>query len=285
MVKLALFRLLLWMLPRVPRRFGLRLFAALGSVAAVIAPSRRAVRENMRHVVGPTAGHDLIERLTRQVFANQARNYFDMFYFANRPLSDVAAVTDVSALRDAIRELSGKGAVAVTMHYGNLDVVGQSAGACATNALAVVEHLRPEALFRLVTAIRARTGLEVVPAELAPLAAMRAVRSGRIVVLAADRDITGTGIVTRFFGSPARVPDGYARLAITTRAPILLLHSHRLPDDRFQLHAALMSAPPQSGDRDTAVRGIVDAVLEALEPVLAADPSQWVLFLRLWLGP
>jgi lauroyl/myristoyl acyltransferase len=108
---------------------------------------------------------------------------------------------------------AGKGAILVTAHFGNLDVVSQVFALRNFAVTAAAEHLRPEKLFQYVVSLRASKGIQLVPADqfLRPL--FHTLRQNGIVALAADRNLTGSGTLTRFFGSPALLPDGHVRLA------------------------------------------------------------------------
>lgn len=270
------------LLARVPRSAGLPVAAALGRAAAVVSPRRPAVAANMARVLGAGAtGHE-VDRLVAAVFANQARNYFDLLHFAGRDRQALDGVADVSRCLRALQGLGDSGAVAVTLHYGNLDIVGQVVGQAGVRALAVVERIRPPALFHLVTGIRARTGLELVPVDRAPRLVLRAVRARRVVVLAADRDAGGGVMEVPFFGAPALVPYGYARLALRAGVPLLLVYARRGADQTFTLHAHLHRPSRAGGHRAGAVEALVRHVLCFYEDVIASDPAQWVLFHTPW---
>jgi KDO2-lipid IV(A) lauroyltransferase len=278
----SVYRLLLAVLPHVPRRAGLALFARVGRLYARLAPDRGAVRSNLAHVLGPSDDGRRLARLVPAVYANQARNYFDMFHFAGRPPAELDALVDLSGAMPAVRQLANTGAVAVTMHYGNLDVVAQMVARAGVRVVAVVERLQPPALFDLVCSIRARTGLELIPIDTAPLHMFRALRSAEFLVLAADRNVSGGGVAATFFGREAELPDGYARLALRAAVPLCVVHAHRLAGDRFALAVRPVAVPALTGDVHRDVRAVTGAVLAMFEPVLAEDPSQWVLFRPVW---
>lgn len=276
------FRALLAVAPHVPRGRGLHAAAGLGRLFGRRTAMRAAVRCNIRHVLPADSDSAAVERVVLEVFANQARNYFDMFHFAGRPASELASVTDWTSLRDHLPRLGGRGAIAVTMHYGNLDIVAQAIALGGVHVLAAVERLRPPALFDLVCAVRGRTGVELVPVDQAAPRMLRALRSETLVVLAADRDVTGTSVPADLFGATVWVPDGYARLAVLANVPILVVSSRRRADGTFLLRVERMHSPPRTAHRDAAVGDIVAAVLADFERVLADDPTQWVLFRSLW---
>ena len=114
-----------------------------------------------------------------------------------------------------------------------------------------------QGLFDLVCDVRSRTGLQLVPVDQAPTRMLRALRSGALVVLAADRDATGTGVPATFFGARALVPDGYARLSVLANAPILVVSSNRRTDDTFELRVERLLEPVNTGHRDADAQALV----------------------------
>jgi KDO2-lipid IV(A) lauroyltransferase len=146
----------------------------------------------------------------------------------------------------------------------------------------VVERLRPDALYRLVSQLRSTRGLRLVPADAPTVPVLRGLRDGFAVCLAADRDVTGGGVDTTFFGAPARLPDGYARLARRTGSAVVVALPIRNHDDTITVDALLVETPPPTADVEADIRAIVRAVLAVVEECVAANPGQWVMFQRVW---
>jgi lauroyl/myristoyl acyltransferase len=225
----------------------------------------------------------MLKHLARQVFRSQVRNYFDLFYLRNMSADEVGRLVDVScALKLLSRDSQGRGTVLVAPHLGNLDVTGQMISLLEHDVLAVVERLEPDRLHKLVNSLRSKHGLELVSTEGDPRRLYRALETGRTLILAADRDTTGSGRSYEFFGAPAHLPDGYARIVRRTGSRLGLAHSVRLADDTFAIYGQWLPEVARTRDREADVRAIVDGVASRLEPVIAAHPEQWVMFRALW---
>jgi KDO2-lipid IV(A) lauroyltransferase len=110
----------------------------------------------------------------------------------------------------------------------------------------------------------------------------RALRRNEVVGLAADRDLTESGIVVDFFGAPARLPDGYAQLSLRTGAPIIAGFSQRLPDNAFVAHLEPPLELEDTGDRSRDVRAGVEKVVSIMERYIGAHPEQWVMSVPIW---
>jgi KDO2-lipid IV(A) lauroyltransferase len=114
--------------------------------------------------------------------------------------------------------------------------------------------------------------------------ALRALRRGEVLLLAADIDREGTGVPVSFLGRRVYLPAGPATLAIRTGASLIPGYVRRLPGGR---HEASMLAPialPPAGDAETRVRQLTQGIAEAFEKMIWMDPGQWYAFHRLVLA-
>ncbi len=282
MITYWILRLASALVPKVPRRLALRIAAWLGLVAAHIAPSRHAVRENLRHVLESTEVAADLESLVRSVFRTQAQNYADLMAIPRMSPDGIRQLVDMGEAAEYIREHEdGRGLVVVTAHFGNLDVVAQVIGLRGSNAAAVVEHLEPESLFELVCSLRGFHGLKLMPVGGDPRRLYRTLQDGGILLLAGDRGVSG-GVSRRFFGASTRLPDGYARLVRKTNARIGIAASYRHPDGSFSVRGHLLDEPDPGLGREEFVAELMSRVVGEIEKLIAKDPGQWVVFERIW---
>ena len=284
MLSYAVYRLFGWLAPRLPPWVGYRMFERLGTLFyALDRRSREAVYSNLRHVLGAHAAPETLDALVRRVFQNQAYNYFDLFHL---PALEPQAIEERVILNGwhHLEEAYalGRGVIIVSAHFGNVDVALQILGIRGLRALVVMEHLQPDALYRYVVRLRGRFGAEIIPVDGALKKMFRTLRDGNFVILTADRDVTHSGEVVEFFGAPARLPDGYARISQRTGAPILPAFTVRLPDHRIRSHIEPPFMPPQTGNREADVRAIMQHVVRVMERYICAYPDQWVMFRPIW---
>lgn len=173
----------------------------------------------------------------------------------------------------------GSGAVLALPHSGNWDLAGVWVTQRVGTPVVVAERLRPESLFRRFVRFRERLGFEIIPltgtAE-PPFEQLAArLREGRIVGLLAERDVTGTGLPVTFFGEPARMPAGPARLAIDTGAPLLPVNCWFTPDG-WGFHVG----PPI--DTVGGVEHTTQALADRFATGIAAHPADWHMLQRVW---
>lgn len=280
-----LYRIAWVIVPLLPRRFGYWLFAALGDIIFFVSARREVVRDNLRRVLGRAVSDAELNRLAREVFRNQLRNYFDLFSLRRLKPQGIERLVEIVVLPDIVSGLDdGRGLVVVSPHFGNLDVTMQAVGVLGIEALLVVERLKPEKLFQFIGSLRARNGLKLVPVDGALRRVFRALRENQMVLLAADRDVTDSGVVVDFFRAPACLPDGYARIVRRTGARLAVVFGLRRPDNTFLVCGRLLPPFEPTPDREADVRAIMQQVVTIMERYIAEHPDQWVMFERIWEG-
>ncbi len=283
MVMYYLYRLAGVIVPLFPRRFGYWLFARLGDIVYFLSPARHAVEDNLHHVLGPNAGDAAVKRLAREVFRNQLRNYFDLFSLERLKPAEIKRLVRIERLDELLSGLDdGRGLIVVSGHFGNLDVAMQVVGLLGHEALLVVERLRPEKMFRYICHLRSRNGLRLVPVDQGLRQVFKALRANHIVLLAADRDVSNSGVQVDFFGAPACLPDGYARMARRTGARVAVVFCERRPDNTFLVRGQLLPPFRPTADRHADVQAIMKQVVGAMERYIAEHPDQWMMFQPIW---
>ena len=183
----------------------------------------------------------------------------------------------------------GRGVVAALPHSGNWDLAGlwfvetQARLGRSARITTVVERLRPESLFRRFVAYREGLGFEVLAAGDGPViyrTLVQRLREGGLVCLVADRDLSASGLEVSFFGEPAKLPSGPARLAARTGALLVPAFPSFTPDG----WAVTMGDPipvPGPGSRDDVAKA-TQALADALAALIATAPHDWHMLQRVW---
>jgi lauroyl/myristoyl acyltransferase len=284
MLSYYMYRLSGFVLPLIPPRVGYGLATRLGDVLYRLAKGTRAnIYDNVTHILEGSQKVGDVEAIARGVFHNMAKNCYDLFRVPTLSLADIARLVKVEGWEHVETALSkGKGLIVVSAHFGNIDIVAQVIALREIPVVGPAEHLKPEALYRYVCSLRASKGIRFIPIDGPLLELFRALQRNEIVGLAADRDITESGIVVEFFGAPARLPDGYAQLSLRTGAPIIVAFSQRLPDNTFVAHLEPPLELEVTGDRERDVRTGVERVVTIVERYIGERPEQWVMSVPIW---
>lgn len=273
------------LVPLVPVRLGHWLVDRLADTVAFLRPRERAiVRANIRQVLGNDPGEKELDRMARYTYRCSFKNYFDLFWMAKRPLEQVRAQVETEGWDNVEQAFAlGRGVIIVSLHYGNPELALQIVPLVGRTCWAPAEHVKPEALFQYLCRLRQTKGVRLLPVDGPLTEIMRALRRGEGVGLALDRDATNSGRVVEFFGRPAHLPDGFALLALRTGSPVLLILNRRLSGARYHLQAyPPMLFPTVKQPDDATVEHTMRQVLSLAEREMRRDPSQWVVFRKIW---
>ena len=282
-----IYRFLGALAPYTPPRVGYAISRVLGDFAySASTADRENVHDNLRHVLGAQANPAQIAKVARRVFRNQACNYFDLFRVASLDPEQIEQLVTTHGWERVDRALSdGKGLIIVTAHFGNVDIVAQVFAVRHYTVTVAAEHLQPEKLYQYVVSQRASKGIRLIPADrfLRPL--YRALRNNEIIGLAVDRNLTGTGTLTDFFGAPALLPDGPVRVALRTGATLMPAFGLRQPDGALEIFFEPPLQIEKTGNASHDVHSGMAKVVAVLEEYIARYPEQWVMFQSVWKLP
>jgi KDO2-lipid IV(A) lauroyltransferase len=262
-----------------PARAAYALADRLGLAWYRFAPARRRlVAANLDRVCAatgrPVNGTEL-RRLVRAAFVAHARYYLEVIRLPRHGRRDIdhMLVLDDAAGVEALAKTGG--VIGVSAHFGNFEPGAIWLAARGLRWVAPVERIEPPELFAY---LRSRRGAGSVGGEMVPPPSGRRVlhglRHGEVVAIAADRDLSGSGLVVSFFGNPARVPDGPATLAVLTGAPVVVGTLRRTAPNRFAARTDLVAWTP-TGYRGADVAALTQRITDVLADHIARAPEQW----------
>jgi lauroyl/myristoyl acyltransferase len=268
-----------------PRRVAYGFARRIADIVCLIdRPGRRGVMANLNtiHSHGQiTLSDRALHALAREIFLNFAKYLVDFFHFLHVHDEKIRRLIHFNNCRETLDQLlaQGKGVIIISAHMGNWEL-----GAAALTALDYKIHgialWHPDArLNALYQRQRIARRIQVIPMGRAGRECIRILRRNEIVALVGDRDYTGSRQTVTFFGKPARLPSGPAKLALATGAPILPVFLVRTPDD----HYSYIVDKPIWADKSTdTVETVMAQIAAALERVIRAHSEQWYLFHDLW---
>ena len=284
--------LVFWFIFRVLGWLPLAALYRVGDVGAAIGfrlarSSREAVLDNLRHVT-PDASEGELRQTARAVFRNVAYYYADL---AHLPHMDVQRFFDerltVHGVDERMRPalVSGRGAVMLSAHFGNPELVTQALAILKIPVFAVTERVEPPALSAMLTSIRSSKGLEFRPVGVSSAKRiMQMLRSCGTVALMGDRDIEGPRMKLPFFGVDTWMPTGPVEVGLRTGAAIF--PSFCVRREKFKIDAYLEEEIiiERTDDLQADVRTAMLKYIERLEWWLRKEPDQWAVFERIWDG-
>jgi KDO2-lipid IV(A) lauroyltransferase len=282
---------------RIPPPIGYKLADLIGDLTYhVAARSRRAAISNLRHIMRGASRRE-IEKAARGVFHNVMRNYYDLCRapdMSDQEVEERVQFDHVGWKRVVELHRQKKGVLLVGAHFGSFDMISQVIHQRDIDLLVLIAQVKPAWLSDWITGMRAARGLPMVMVDteeregaegtnkIALLDAMRQLRSGGVLCVIVDRNTEETGAVIPFFGYKTRVATGAAKMALRTRAHVIVGLCRRLPGNRFSVTFGEPIAPKGSASNEEDVKALLTEIFSRLEAHFRLSPEQWVLLQPVW---
>jgi len=283
MWKYCTFKVMGLTLAWLPRRIGYLGAWLAGTLVYILSPGiRAAVAENIKHVLEPGTSEDTINKTVRRVLVNAAKNYFDLIHTPHMTLDDIDRSITIHGwhyIEDTLKE--GKGVMLFTAHLGSFDMTMHLFPAHSVKLTILVEPLEPPLLLRHVTRLRESKGVNILPVYPGvSKVAVKALRQGKGVLVACDRDVQNDGVAVKFFGEETTLPVGVVQLAMRAGAAIIPIFNIRRPDGRYDVFVEqpIEIAPVKK----KASVSDMERVVSIMEKYIRRYPDQWVVLNRIW---
>jgi Kdo2-lipid IVA lauroyltransferase/acyltransferase len=181
---------------------------------------------------------------------------------------------------------AGKGAIFISSHVGNWEVMAASGAVFANiNIMIVTKHLKPEWVHRAVERARARAGVLGTYEPRTLKDALRHLgKNGAVGFVMDQYSGPPVGVRVPVFGVPVGTPAAVAALAKRTGAAVLPVVSYRDDQGKFrvEIRPAMSWESGQEGPREIAVNTARFAA--ELEKDIYAHPEQWLWTHRRFKG-
>ena len=241
------------------------------------------LRSNYKRVV-PSISNSALEALTKEGMRSYLRYWFDTFRLNKWSKSRIIETTFVvreNLLRDPIE--TKKGCIIALPHAGNWDHA--AAYFCSTGIpiTAVVEKLKPEAIFKKFLAYRESIGIEAIShkEKTIPIL-MERLNQGKLVALVADRDMSRNGIEVNFLGGIAKMPAGPAILAIKTGSPLVTAYIRYL-DKGIEITFDETIKLPVTGSEEEQIKIVTQSMADNFAKRIKDSPVDWHMLQRIWV--
>lgn len=253
-------------------------------------PLTRAIQSNMSVVLDTTPEDPTIDRLIHEVLFCSASGTYDFFHaLGSSPEQNSSLVDMPQAIWDALDPASrpGRGLLVVGPHVGVLDMGGIGFAAshhADSHEVQVLSYALPPSGYQLVNDLRSTEGLILTPSSGdAMRQAAERLHNGGIVFTSLDRPPPRgkRAQTTDFFGKPARLWNGFARLATANDALLLIIWVEQTTSGRYRLHVVRQLDPKELDGNDPAA-ALWRATLDEVETIIRAHPEQWLMFFPVW---
>ena len=243
----------------------------------------KRLRSNYKRVI-PNISERELEVLTKDGMRSYLRYWFDTFRLNKWSKSRIIETTFVvreNLLRDPVE--TKEGCIIALPHAGNWDHA--AAYFCSTGIplTAVVEKLKPEAIFKKFLAYRQSIGIEAIShkEKTIPIL-MERLNQGKLIALVADRDMSRNGIEVNFLGGIAKMPAGPAILAIKTGSPLVTAYIRYL-DKGIEITFDETIKLPVAGGEDEQIKIVTQSMADNFAKRIKDSPVDWHMLQRIWV--
>ncbi|MBX7143245.1 MAG: lysophospholipid acyltransferase family protein [Oligoflexia bacterium] len=248
--------------------------AGLGSLAGLIPSRERAVAyAQLNWILPQYRAHHIVA----QVYRNIGRNIAESVNL--QPILDHhESLILCDSWEVATSTLSeGHGAVCLSAHFGNWDLLGAWAVRKGLALNTVGREARNPVLQSLLKRLRSAYGIHTIwrSNRLGLKEIVERLKQGEVVAALVDQDTRVKSMFAPFFDINARTPSALVELAIRHRVPILAALIHREPGGKYRVHIQRLK---QSQD----AVAILSEYNEILATQIRQHPGQWVWFHKRW---
>jgi len=261
------------------RRCGARFGRCIG---AIWFSRRRVAQDNLQRAFPSELTSEQIKTTTRGVFGTMGQTIFEVLRFGITKPEDLLTRVegDDTQLRRAYEQ--GKGAVLVSGHFGNWEMLGAWVRACGYPLDVVVKPMRNPLVDAYYNRCRAHMDVGVIHSQLGTKDILRALQQNRFVAILVDQYAGAEGVDVDFFGRPASTPRGPAALALKFGCPILSGVMEQHPDGRLIAHIDGPVEHTPTGNTDEDIRIVTQELTRRLEAHIRRLPEQWLWTHRRW---
>ena len=243
----------------------------------------KRLRGNYGRVM-PEYSSQKLEELTKLGMRSYLRYWFDTFRLSKWSKNRIISTTQVireNLLRDPIQ--SKQGCIVALPHAGNWDHAAAYFCSTGITLTAVVEKLKPEAIFKKFLAYRQSIGIEAIShkEKTIPILTER-LQAGKLIALVADRDMSRNGIEVNFFGKTSKMPSGPAILAIKTGAPLITAYV-RYTSGGIEIIFDEIIKPTNSGSEEEQIKIITQSMADNFAKRIKENPVDWHMLQRIWV--
>jgi len=243
----------------------------------------KRLRSNYRRVM-PNISERQLDEFTKDGMRSYLRYWFDTFRLNKWSKSRIIETTFVvreNLLRDPIA--TKQGCIIALPHAGNWDHAAAYFCSTGITLTAVVEKLKPEAIFKKFLAYRQSIGIEAIShkEKTIPIL-MERLNQGKLIALVADRDMSRNGIEVNFLGGIAKMPAGPAILALKTGAPLVTAYIRYL-EKGIEITFDETIKLPVAGSEEEQIKIVTQSMADNFAKRIKASPVDWHMLQRIWV--
>lgn len=249
--------------------------------------TRRLALQHIELALGDTYSRQAREQIVRGSLRNMARCFCELAKF-DEIRACLDSYVDVEGWQNVEEVLAGgRGAIAVTGHVGNWELLAAYFGNKGFPVGAIARRMKDPQLNDLIVDFRARNGVETILRE-SPSAGrqiLKVLKGKGMLAMLIDQDTRAPSVSVPFFGQLARTPVAAAVLAVRRDLPAVPVFVRRRPEGGHHLTILPPIYPPSTGNRNRDILQLTASFSNILEDRIRHNPAEWVWWHRRWRRP
>jgi KDO2-lipid IV(A) lauroyltransferase len=232
----------------------------------------------------PASEHRRILRSSCRNLGRVAAEFCHLQRLDVAALSQVVSFADRTAWEHALERAGQRGAVILTAHFGNWELLAYAHGLLGHPVTLVHRAMRNVVFDRAITEVRSTAGTRAIKKRAAAKEALRTLKQRGILAIPADQNqIFSYGVFVDFFGLRACTTPGPARLAMLTGAPLYPVFLVREGESgRHRIEILPEVELITSNDREADIRVNSQHCTAVIEDMIRRYPEQWIWFHKRW---
>jgi len=283
-------------------RFGIGLILALGKIiptsigyplaekiSVLLSAQKKSkmvktVRANQWVISKCSLNSDGLDKQTQETFRQTSRWLFDFYHNLSNYKTILDRVTLSPKLVKFLSDRLGgdEGTIMVAPHLSNFDFGGRALALHGFD-IQVLSYPQPHGGYQWQNKLRKDAGMNVTPMSTESMRAAKArLKNGGGVITGMDRPLDRSNYNPRFFGFPAAVPTSYIRMALQTKAAVMVIACIGLPEENYRVECSDLIYMEPDDDPVKEIEKNAEKVLYEAEKFISAYPSQWAMFYPVW---
>ena len=267
---------------RLPRKLALLIGVYLATVVFLF--SHREKDKACRHLAQSLGiGQPMVDRIARRSFQNIGKNLMEFMQLPRMSSETLHQLVTIEGKEHIDKALDrGRGAIILTAHFGNWELLGASILAHGYTIRGITRELRSKRLDAIVSSYREKVGWQGIDRDRSVREVLRCLNRNELIAILADVDTRTRGIFVDFFGKPAYTPYSPVAFALKTGAAILPTFIVRQADNS---HRAIIEAPltlQQSGEKEADLLANTQQFTKVIESYIRRYPEQWIWMHERW---
>ena len=268
---------------RLPRSVALAIGGGLGKFVFYLAPQQRELA--CEHLRGCLTFPDerQLKAVAKQCFENLGKTVIEFMQFPRLDSAQIQRYVTFEGIEHVQQTLArGKGAIILTGHFGNWELLAASISATVAPLTPIVRELRSPRLNALVSSYREKAGYRTIDRDTGVRHALRCLKRNELLGIVADVDTAVSGVFVDFFGRHAYTPYSPVAIALKTGAAILPTFIIRQPNGS---HHAIIEPPLVLKQTDAKEKDLVvntQKFTKIIESYIRRYPTQWIWMHRRW---